>query len=137
MIAERAALAVEDGEPAITLGPVPRGRLAGHEWEPLKATWMPHGDLRVASRPPRLQPGRALPFLTAIPYQAYLGFRSELLKPLVFFSEDDGTRTRNHRIDSLVIAFSTACIDNASKAWRLLSEERGCHYLIPLYCRNN
>lgn len=59
---------------------------------------MPHGGLRVASRPPRLQPGRAVPFITRIPYQ--VGLRREgLVKSPSFSSEGDGTRTRNHRID--------------------------------------
>ena len=46
--------------------------------------------------------GGGVPFLTRIPYQSYLGFPSKCRKSLKNKSEDDGTRTRNHRIDSRV-----------------------------------
>src|SRR5262249_17424183 len=60
-----------------------------------------HGGLRVASRPLRLRPGCAVPFLTRIPYQIRLRGEGLVVSPL-FSCEDDKTRTSNHRIDSRI-----------------------------------
>jgi hypothetical protein len=84
MIAKRLTLAVQDGEPAVTFGPVPGGRFSSHEWKPLKAKWMPHGGLRVASRPRQLLLAGALPFITTIPYHTTFKEKQEFQKSLVF-----------------------------------------------------
>src|SRR5262249_10610221 len=58
-----------------------------------------HGSLRVARTPVRYQRAGVLPFITRIHYQDKLPVRVFYVSPCPV-SEGDGTRTRNHRIDS-------------------------------------
>ena len=98
MIAKRLTLAVQDGEPAVTFRPVPRGRFSSHEWKPLKAMWMPHGGLRVASHPRQLQlaGGVTIPYHNSLP--DYIQRKARSSKIPCFLEYPGVIRTRDRRI---------------------------------------